>query len=69
MLRRPHLLRELIVILALKSLVLWLIWSNWFSNPEDKEVIHQQIGSVIYSDSLNHQPSQDKAHAPGSRTR
>ena len=48
-LRRPNLAREITVVLAIKFLALYVIWSVWFAHPEASRLNVQQVGAALYS--------------------
>jgi hypothetical protein len=48
-LRRPNLAREITVVLAIKFLALYVIWSVWFAHPEASRLNGQQVGAALYS--------------------
>lgn len=49
---RSNLGREIALVLAIKSLALFVIWSVWFSHPEASRLNGQQVGAAIYSSSV-----------------
>jgi hypothetical protein len=50
-LRRPNLAREIAIVLAVKFLALFVIWSIWFAHPEANRLDRQQVGAALYSSS------------------
>ena len=48
-LRRPSLAREITIVLAIKFLALYVIWSVWFAHPEASHLNVQQVGAALYS--------------------
>ena len=46
---RSNLGREIALVLAIKSLALFVIWSVWFSHPEASRLSGQEVGAAIYS--------------------
>jgi hypothetical protein len=46
---RPNLGREIALVLAIKFLALFVIWSVWFSHPETSYLSGEQVGAAIYS--------------------
>jgi hypothetical protein len=48
-LRRPSLAREITIVLAIKFLALYVIWSVWFAHPEASRLNVQQVGAALYS--------------------
>lgn len=57
--------KEIALTLALKALVLALIWAAWFSAPEDISLDDQKVASQI----LSQQPQKEHDHdaVPGTR--
>ena len=49
LLKRPHLAREIAVVLAVKFLALSIIWNVWFAEPEARRLDGERIGAAIYS--------------------
>jgi len=49
--RRPSLAREITIVLAIKFLALYVIWSVWFAHPESNRLDKQQVGAALYSSS------------------
>ena len=47
--RRSNLAREIAVVLAIKFLALFVIWSVWFSHPESEHLNSERIRSTVYS--------------------
>ncbi len=47
--KRPHLAREIALVLVVKFLALAIIWSVWFSDPEGRRIDGERIGAAIYS--------------------
>ena len=47
--RRPRLVLEIALVLALKLIALAVIWNIWFSNPQGKAIDGDSIASAIYS--------------------
>ena len=47
--RRPNLAREIVIVLAVKFLALFVIWSVWFAHPEASRLNVQQVGAALYS--------------------
>lgn len=41
--------QEIVLALALKILVLTIIWYAWFSAPEDKKLDDQKVANQIFS--------------------
>lgn len=58
--RRSRLAREIVVVLVIKFVMLAVIWWVWFSEPADKGLSSEHIGTVIYSATG---ATQEKAHA------
>ena len=46
---RSTLGREIALVLAIKFLALFVIWSAWFSHPESSHLSGEQVGAAIYS--------------------
>jgi hypothetical protein len=46
---RSNLGREIALVLAIKFLALFVIWSVWFSHPESSHLSDEQVGAAIYS--------------------
>ena len=57
--------QEIVLALALKVLVLTIIWAAWFSVPEDISLDDQKVASQI----LSQQPQKEFDHdtVPGTR--
>ena len=57
--------KEITLALAVKGLVLAVIWSVWFSAPEDASLDDQKVASRIFSQ----QPQKEHDHdaVPGAR--
>jgi hypothetical protein len=57
--------KEVALTLALKVLVLTIIWAAWFSSPEDITLNDQKVASQI----LSQQPQKELDHdaVPGTR--
>ena len=57
--------QEIVLALALKVLVLAIIWAAWFSVPEDTSLDDQKVASQI----LSQQPQKEHGHdaVPGTR--
>jgi len=47
--RRSRLARDIAVILAVKVVVLWLIWATWFSPAHRERVQAHDVDRTIYS--------------------
>jgi hypothetical protein len=50
--RRSNLAREITLVLAIKFLALFVIWSVWFAHPEAGRLDGRQVGAVLYSSSV-----------------
>jgi len=46
---RSKLGREIALVLAIKFLALFVIWSVWFAHPEASHLSGAQVGAAIYS--------------------
>jgi hypothetical protein len=46
---RPHLKREIVIVIAVKSLALLLIWSVWFAHPQAPRLNAQAVKDALYS--------------------
>ena len=57
--RRSHLAREITIVLAIKFLALYVIWSVWFSHPESEQLNGERIRSAVYS---SHVVTQEGGH-------
>jgi len=57
--------QEIVLTLALKSLVLVIIWTVWFSAPEDASLDDQAVASKI----LSQQPQKEHDHDAVPRAR
>ena len=57
--RRSNLAREIAVVLAIKFLALYVIWSVWFSHPESQQLDGERIRSTVYS---SHVVAQEGGH-------
>jgi hypothetical protein len=57
--------KEIVLTLAVKALVLAIIWAVWFSAPQDKNLDDQAVASKIFSQ----QPQKEHNHdaVPGAR--
>ena len=63
--KRLRLWQEITLALALKGFVLAIIWSMWFSAPEDASLDDQKVASMIFS----RQPQKEHDHDSIHRTR
>lgn len=63
--KRLRLWQEITLALALKGFVLAIIWSMWFSVPEDASLDDQKVASRIFSQ----QPQKEHDHDSIHRTR
>lgn len=57
--------QEIVLTLAFKGLVLVIIWTVWFSAPQDINLDDQTVASNI----LSQQPQKELDHDPVRRTR
>lgn len=48
LLPKPYLRRELIVTLAVKFIVIFIIWLVFFSEPVDKQLDGPQVADVLF---------------------
>jgi hypothetical protein len=48
-LRRPNLAREIAIVLAVKFLALFVIWSVWFAHPEARRLDGARVAATLYS--------------------
>lgn len=48
LLHKPYLRRELIVTLAVKFVVIFIIWFVFFSEPLDKQLDGPQVADVLF---------------------
>jgi hypothetical protein len=53
--RRPNLAREIALVLAVKFLALFVIWSIWFAHPEGSRLDGRQVGASLYSSGVKAQ--------------
>jgi hypothetical protein len=61
-LRRPNLAREITIVLAIKFLALFVIWSVWFAHPEASRLDGQHVAATLYSSPVvAHQASESDA--------
>lgn len=63
--KRAHLWKEITFTLALKFIVLFVIWTVWFSSPEDTDINAQKVASKIFSQQLQEEPA--NVAVPGTR--
>lgn len=63
--KRAHLWKEITFTLVLKVIVLFVIWSVWFSSPEDADIDAQKVAAKIFSQQLQKEPANDAV--PGTR--
>ena len=54
--------QEIMLALALKFFVLFVIWAVWFSVPEDASLNDQSVASQILSRQLSQQLDKDHDH-------
>ena len=47
--RRPNLAREIAIVLAIKFLALFVIWSVWFAHPEASRLDGEHVAATLYS--------------------
>jgi hypothetical protein len=47
--RRPHLKREIVLVLAVKLLALLLIWGVWFAHPLAPRLTAETVKQALYS--------------------
>ena len=60
--RRSNLAREIALVLAIKFLALFVIWSVWFSHPESEQLSGERIRAAVYSsDVVAHEGSHPNA--------
>jgi hypothetical protein len=59
--RRPNLAREIAIVLAVKFLALFLIWSVWFAHPETSRLESRNVAASVYSPPVAHQESESDA--------
>jgi len=60
--RRPNLAREIAIVLAIKFLALFVIWSVWFAHPEASRVDGAQVAAALYASPVAaHQGSEPDA--------
>jgi hypothetical protein len=57
--RRSNLAREIALVLAIKFLALFVIWSVWFSHPESEQLSGERIRATVYS---SHVVAQEGGH-------
>jgi hypothetical protein len=48
---RPHLRREIAIVLAVKLLALLLIWGVWFAHPQAPRLTAEAVKQALYSSS------------------
>ncbi len=54
--------KEITMALAIKGLVLAIIWSVWFSSPEEASLDDQKVASQILSQKSHKDHNHDAAH-------
>jgi len=47
--RRPHLKREIVIVLAVKLLALLVIWGVWFAHPQAPRLTAEAVKQALYS--------------------
>ena len=47
--RRPHLKREIAIVLAVKLVALFLIWGVWFAHPQAPRLTAEAVKQALYS--------------------
>jgi hypothetical protein len=62
--RRPRLVREIILVLAAKSLALLVIWSVWFTNPQSSRLDVERVRDALYSSQPAIQEGTDRDAQP-----
>jgi hypothetical protein len=62
--RRPNLAREIALVLAVKFLALFVIWSIWFDHPETNRLDARQVGASLYSSGVKVQERSESDAKP-----
>jgi hypothetical protein len=59
---RSNLAREIAIVLTIKFLALFVIWSVWFAHPEASRLDGQRVAATLYSSPVvAHQGSESDA--------
>lgn len=64
---KQAIVRELAVVLVIKLAAIYVIWSAFFSQPDQRELTHREVGQLLLGESRSATPPSSTTSITGVR--